>query len=183
MRSSKPEVKEFESTVATVGRCIIFTGPIDTSVVGEFLEQLYRLAETDEPIRIKLMSPGGEVGSGFAMYDAIRGLPIEVITEAYGEVSSMAALVFLAGDRRYVAPECRWMAHRGTIDLGEKEIQTALNRAKEAMVVDERYTMLISERAKMGYDLAKDLVFRECFLDAKSCVQYGIAHEILGNKP
>ncbi len=173
------------STVTTVGRTIILMGTISEGTVGDFFEHLENLTKGKggrAPIKIKICSGGGDVSPGFAIYDILRSIPNEIIMEGYGEVSSIAALIYLAGDIRLISKECRWMAHRGDVDFGKNELGTMINLVKEAEYNDIRYVTIIAERTGQPLIVIQKMVQNETFIDAQQCINLGIAHHIIKDK-
>lgn len=172
-----------DATVLHLGRrTILLAGPLSDSTAASFLAVFFSLAsQNKKPITIKLMSPGGNVESGFAVYDAIRTSTVPVTIEAYGEVSSIAALIFLAGDKRLMSPNCRFMVHHGTADFAG-EFKTIISRMDEAKVRDDAYIFALSDRTQLTLEGARDLVDAEAFFSAGRCLELGISHGLLEEK-
>lgn len=55
--------------------------------------------------------PGGFIDPGMAMYNFLRGIPVPVTTYNYGNVDSVATVVYCAGRRRLATPQCRFLIH------------------------------------------------------------------------
>ena len=54
-------------------RTILFSGEVDKESAEKAIRQLLLLAaDSDDPIRFLIDSPGGDVDAGFAVYDMIR---------------------------------------------------------------------------------------------------------------
>ena len=93
-------------------------------VCGEITEEVSTLAvaqllflESENPkseIFMYINSPGGEVDSGLAIYDAMQYISPEVSTLAFGRAASMGALLLTAGapGKRYALPHCSIMVHQ-----------------------------------------------------------------------
>ena len=54
-------------------RCVMISGEINKDVADDFAERMLVLdSESHDPITVYINSPGGDVDSGFAIYDMIR---------------------------------------------------------------------------------------------------------------
>ena len=93
-------------------RQIELAGPI-ASAVACAARCLLHLQKCDPqaPVTLFINSPGGEVQSGLALYDVMRAISCPVHTVCIGTAASMAALLFVAGDRRDMLPHSRVMIH------------------------------------------------------------------------
>lgn len=67
----------------------------------------------EKPINIVLNSKGGDVHQAFAMYDAIKACPCEVIITATGSCMSAGSIILQAGDIRRATPLTTFMIHDG----------------------------------------------------------------------
>ena len=88
-------------------------GEINAESVYSLTRQLRHLQREDPKAEITMFinSPGGEVSSGMALYDVMRGLSCPVRTVCLGTAASMAAVLFAAGARREILPHGAVMIH------------------------------------------------------------------------
>jgi len=80
---------------------------------GQSVQALFKtiqlqLSKGMEKLCLLISSPGGNVDSGIAICNFLKGLPIEVITHNYGSCDSIAALIFCAGRERYTTTNSRF---------------------------------------------------------------------------
>ncbi len=94
-------------------RTILFTDEVSPESADELITTLWALELEDpsSPIKLCLNSPGGEVTSGLAAYDAIMNLKCPVDTLCIGTAASMASILFLAGRERAMYEHTRIMIH------------------------------------------------------------------------
>ena len=81
-------------------RTVLVFGEIALRLAERVTAQLTALAaESDEPIRMIINSPGGHVESGYTVHDMIRfcGAPVTVI--GTGWVASAGASIFLGAEK------------------------------------------------------------------------------------
>lgn len=104
-------------------KTITIDGEIDDDLADRTLANLHILDQMAGDITILLSSPGGCVSAGFKIYDAIRAAKNHVRIISYGEVASMATIVFQAADtgRRFMTPNSYLMLHEGEGERGGSE--------------------------------------------------------------
>jgi len=162
---------------------IVFVGmPINDTVASSVIAQLLYLQskDPDEPINMYIMSPGGSINAGLAIYDTMQHVSNDVATYCIGQAASMGAFLLAAGTKgkRFALPNVRIMIHQpwggaqGTaadIVIQAEEIirlKGTLNRlyAKHTGQTEER--------------VAKDSD-RDFFMSADQAKEYGLVDEIL----
>lgn len=88
-------------------------------------------------LTIFINSGGGDVEAAFAIVNRIKESPIEITTHAVALVASAAFIVFLAGDKRKMAPSALLMYHQLSADLGDMPLHQ-LKKAVENLERDQR---------------------------------------------
>ena len=159
---------------------LFLVGQIEEKSI-EIIAELFSIsrANSKTPINLFLSSGGGEEDSGFAIFDAIRGIPNEVRIFGYGQVSSIAALIFQAGDKRYLSPNSVYMMHNGsvvindTIDFDKIEELSNFYKAN-----NKRYYAAISGRTGKTDKEIEKLCGDEKFFSATEAVEAGFADSI-----
>jgi ATP-dependent protease ClpP protease subunit len=66
-------------------------------------------------------TPGGIVDPGIALYNVLKGLPVETTMHNVGAVDSVGNAVFLAGKNRFACPHATFMFHGVGFDMGQAE--------------------------------------------------------------
>ncbi|MBO7174153.1 MAG: ATP-dependent Clp protease proteolytic subunit, partial [Spirochaetaceae bacterium] len=81
-------------------RQILLSGEVNKALAEKIVRQLLVMeADSDEPIRIYIDSPGGDVDAGYAIFDMIRFVKAPVYCIGMGLVASAGALILLAADK------------------------------------------------------------------------------------
>lgn len=127
-----------------------------------------------------ITSEGGSMEAAFYAYEVLRALPIGLGTHNLGVVASSANILFMAGNKRFAAPNTGFLLHRtkfpfpgpGTISQGELDVVS-----KNIKSSDDRLVALMAERidkpkAKVGR------WFQEKMRTAEFALEQGIIHEI-----
>ena len=144
-----------------------------------FISELFVLDSiNNNPIKIFIGSPGGDIDAGFEICDTIRLLKSKIITIGMG-FQSMAVPIFMMGDERYLFPHARVMIHLpwGHVMGDEKEIATA---SKQMTRMKERIADLMTDRGatKSRKQIIKDME-KDFWMEAPEAIKYGIAHRVI----
>src|SRR4051794_10708276 len=97
-------------------RCVFIGMPIDDQVANLAVAQLLWLDREDSESEIKMYinCPGGQITSGFAIYDAMQLVKAPVSTFAIGLTASFGTVLLTAGTkgRRYAMPNATIHMHQ-----------------------------------------------------------------------
>ena len=161
-------------------RQIILSGEINKELAEKIARQLLILeADSDEPIRLFIDSPGGDADAGYAIFDMIRFINAPVYTIGMGLIASAASIVLLAApkERRYGLPNSRYLIHQPM--SGMQGVTTEIEiHAQELEKMRRKINQMIAEETgKKAEDVAKD-TDRDYWLDAAEAKAYGLISNI-----
>jgi ATP-dependent Clp protease, protease subunit len=166
-------------------RVVMLGTPVNSQSANLIVAQLLFLDREDPDKRIQMYinSPGGEVYSGMAMYDAMQEISAPVSTVAVGLTASFGTVLLTGGEAgmRYSLPHATIHMHQ---PHGGAQGQTSdiVIAAKE---YDRLKTQLIDIFQKhTGKDyvtLERDLD-RDYYLYPQQAVDYGLIDEVLTRK-
>jgi len=129
-------------------------------------------------------SEGGDVTSGLALYNFLRGISIPITMHNFSSVESIAVLIFLAADNRYTVPIGRFLLHSFQTNFASSsvDIPRLSERARSLDNYMDIYIRCFQERvdsAKKPIDL--ESVFRgdAAIIDATAAIDVGIVHKIV----
>ena len=157
-------------------RNILLSGEIDKPLAASIVGQLlYLEAENDEPIRIFIDSPGGDVGAGFAIFDTIRFVRPRVYTVGIGLVASAGALVLLAAQRKYRVGflNSHYMLHQPLSGMSGVASDIEIH-AREAEKVRQQINAIISKECKKTRAQVERDTDRDFWLNAEEAIAYGL---------
>ena len=166
-------------------RQIILAGEINKELSEKIVRQLLLMESLSatKPIYIYIDSPGVDADAGFAIFDMIRFIKAPVYTIGMGLVASAASIILLAAskERRFGMPNSHYLIHQPL--SGIKGVATEIEiHAKELEKMRVKINKLIAEET--GTDekkVAKD-TDRDCWLNAKESVEYGLISKIAKNR-
>jgi len=165
-------------------RTIILSGEVDKDLAEKVVTQLLLLeAAGDEPIKVFIDSPGGDVDAGYAIFDMIRFVKPEVYTIGMGLVASAGALIILAApkERRLGFPNSHYLIHQPL--SGIRGVATEIEiHAKELEKLRLKLNLLISEETgqditKVGKDTDRDF-----WMNAEESKEYGLISKIIAKR-
>ena len=91
---------------------------IDSYLAEKVIKGLHILEyKSEEPITIIMSNSGGEVESGFAIFDAIKSCKSHTTIIVYGNAYSMAGVVLQAANKRIMTENSRIMLHYGDFHI------------------------------------------------------------------
>ena len=157
------------------------TGTINSDSVYNLCRQLRYLQQQDPKAEITMYinSPGGEVDSGLALYDVMKGISCPIRTVCLGVAASMGALLFAAGDKRDILPHGRVMIHDPLISrtggsaLQLQEVSRNLLKTRE-----ELCAILAQHTGRTQKEIYKKTA-QDSWFTAEEAVEFGLADRII----
>jgi len=168
-------------------RTIFLSGQVDEEQAEKVNRQLLAMerASATAPIVLWIDSPGGEVYSGFGIYDAARFVKPRVITLVAGRAWSMGSVIALAAEKqdRVALPNAKFLIHQPLIggvmrgSVSELEIHT-----RDMAQLKGKLHKLYSERTGTSVDRFAELMERDRWLEAKEALELGLISKIVATR-
>ena len=163
-------------------REIYCTGEIDTESANSIIVQLHYLALEDpgKEITIYINSPGGEVSSGLAMYDAMQAVSCPVKTVCVGMAASMAAVLFCSGAKREILPHARILIHDPVISgsIGGSALKLD-SVAKDLMQTRETMGRILAKHTGHSLEDVLSKTAMNSYFNASEAVAWGLADRVI----
>lgn len=142
------------------------------------------LAQLQEPdvrsaseIVVHLISPGGLVTEGEAIYNALKNTKKKITTQIEGTCASIATLIAAAGDKVIMNKNARFMIHNPQID----GLSGDANKLRHvATQLDQIKTLLINvydQKTSLGKEKLWELYDNETWLTAEQAEEMGFVDE------
>lgn len=168
-----------------VDRIIFLQTPVDDAVAGVVIAQLLFLQMTDpqKDIHLYLMSPGGSVTAGLAIYDTLQFLTCDVNTYCVGQAASMGAVLLAAGTKgkRFALPNARIMIHQPWGGVQGQATDISI-QAKEILRLKDRLNEILAHHTgKDIEEIARD-TDRDRFMSADEAKEYGLVDEVVKSR-
>ena len=165
-------------------RQILLSGEINKTLADKIVQQLFVMeAESAEPVRLYINSPGGDVDAGYAIFDVIRFISAPVTAIGMGLVASAAALVLLATpkERRFGLPNSRYLIHQPL--SGIKGVATEIEiHAREIEKIRSGINALIAEETGRPVEKVAEDTDRDFWMTASEALDYGLISKVLSSR-
>jgi len=166
-------------------RTVIVSGQVNAELAQRVIQQLV-LLDHDSERRITLLinSPGGEVYSGFAIFDTIRFISAPVISVVVGLAASMGSVLALAAPRgsRFCTPNAKFLIHQPLM-MGYQGRAVDLEiQAKEILRDRDRLVTLYAEATGKSPDAISKDIDRDRWMTAEEAQEYGLLDRIIANR-
>lgn len=165
-------------------RTILLSGEVDKELAEKVIRQLLLLeADGDDPIKVFIDSPGGDVDAGFAIFDMMRFVKPEVYTIGMGLVASAGSLILLASPKnhRIGLPNSHYLIHQPL--SGIRGVATEIEiHARELEKLRKKLNHLIS--LETGQDIAKveQDTDRDYWMNAEEALSYGLISKVVSSR-
>lgn len=166
----------------------MLNGPIDDHISNIIISQLLFLESQniEKPIYLYINSPGGSVSSGLGIYDAMQYIKPKISTIVIGQACSMGSFLAQAGAKgeRKILPHARVMVHQpsGGAQGMASDIEISY---KEIQYLKKKLTELYVHHNTVGktFEDFERIMDRDTFMSAEQAVEWGLADEIITERP
>lgn len=162
---------------------IVFVGSgINDQVSNLVVAQLLFLdrEDPDQRIQMYINSPGGQVYSGLAIYDAMQLIQAPVNTVAVGLTASFGTVLLTAGTSkmRFALPNATIHMHQ---PLGGAQGQASdiVIQANEIMRLKKRLNEIFVRHTGQDYATIEKDTDRDIYKSAAEAVEYGLIDQVL----
>lgn len=162
-------------------RTILVCDAIDQEIAERVIAQLMVLdADSHDPIKVIINSPGGHVDSGYAIHDIMRFVKSPVIGIGAGYVASIAVPIMFGADhgRRFSLPNTRFLLHQPSGGAGGQAADIRIE-AQEILKIRQRINELISTETGQDVEKVRKDSDRNFWMSAEEAVAYGLVRKII----
>ena len=131
-----------------------------------------------EPIYLEINSPGGGVAEGMSIINAMERIEAPVVTIISGQACSMAALISITGDKRFIYENSYFMQH-STSDIVGDYIQYIKDRTKFLVEFESRTEKMLREKTKLSKMDIHKIRNGELWLNAEQSLAKGVVDKII----
>ncbi|MCC7429270.1 ATP-dependent Clp protease proteolytic subunit [bacterium] len=185
---AKEEKEDFNPMAKLLkSRVILISEAVDSKLARQVNNQLL-LLEQDDPnkdITVFINSPGGEIFSGFSIYDTMNFIQPRVKTVAAGLCASIAIIILLGGEKgfRYSFPNSRLLIHQpsvhGQIYGQASDLEIA---AKEIIMAREKINKIIADHTGQKIRKVTEDTERDYWLSPEESIDYGLINKVISKR-
>ena len=136
------------------------------------------------PINIYINSPGGEVNSGFSIYDTMRYIKSECRIITTGLCASIATIINCGApkEHRYSMPNGRFLIHQPLIGGHVQGQASDLEiTAREIIKTRQKLNELLAEACGKPVPKLEEDTARDYWMTAEEALEYGLISKIVEN--
>lgn len=162
-------------------RTVFISEEVSSKLSKRIIPQLLWLdAQSDDPIRLFINTPGGSADDGFGIFDVLRYIRSPVNAICTGLNASAGTIILLATpkERRFSLPNTRIMIHQPA-GGGRGKASDLQITADEILKLRKRANELIAEECGQPFEKVERDTNRDCWLSPEEAVEYGLIGKIL----
>jgi len=168
-------------------RTVLLSSDVTPDSAKHIVEQFLILEaeDPDKPITLLINSPGGEVHSGFSIFDLIRFIRPPVHIVSAGLTASIAAVILLAvpKERRLTLPNSRFLIHQplfhGEVMGPASDLEITAN---EIIKTKAHINELIARETGRSLEQIEHDTERDYWLSASEACEYGLVSRVITNR-
>lgn len=166
-------------------RQIILSGEVNKELAEKIVKLLFIMEadSSEKPVYIYIDSPGGDVDSGFAIFDAIRFVSCPVYIVGIGLIASAAALILLSvpKENRFGFENSRYLIHQPLSEMRGVATDVEIY-AKEMENTRLVINKVISEQTGQSLEKVTKDTERDYWLSSVQACEYGLISKIVKNR-
>ena len=187
-KDSNEENEELEGMERKLlkSRTVVISQQVDAKLTAKVLSQLVLLEQEgpDEPITVFINSPGGEIFSGFAIFDMLKFIECPVTTIVTGFAASMGSILSLAADkgRRFCMPQAKIMIHQPLLMGYQGRASECEIQAQEILKTRDHLIDLYAQKTGKNKEEIKKAIDRDNWFTAKEALEYGLIDKVIHSR-
>lgn len=168
-------------------RTIFITGEVNSEMAVKVNRQLIALEKVNPnaPIVLWIDCPGGEVYSGFSIYDTVQFINPRVITVVTGLAASMGSVIALSAEKadRFAFPNSKLLIHQPLIGGAIRGQASDLEiHAKDIIDLKKKMHRLYAERTGTSVDKFVELMERDRWVDPEEAIKLGLISKVISKR-
>jgi ATP-dependent Clp protease protease subunit len=167
-------------------RTVIISQQVDAKLSAKVLSQLVLLEQEgpELPITVFINSPGGEIFSGFAIFDMLKFITCPVTTIVTGFAASMGSILSLAADegRRFAMPQAKIMIHQPLLMGYQGRASECEIQAREILKTRDHLVKLYADQTGKSHEEIKKALDRDNWFTAEEALEYRLLDKVVHSR-
>ena len=163
-------------------RIIMVHSPVEPNMASLIVAELIYLSseDADRDIHMYIMSPGGSIHAGLAIYDTMQYVKPDICTYAVGITASMGTVLLAGGaaGKRYALPSATIHMHQAAGGMEGPATDMEI-MAREIIRLQHLVRGILAKHTGQPMDQIIHDSDRDFWLDATQAKNYGLVDEIL----
>jgi len=140
-------------------------------------QQVLQLPESPK-IHLHINSYGGSVFAGFGSVDYIRNCKVPVVSIIDGCAASAATIMSVVATERYINEHAFMLIHQLSSGMWGK-FEDMKDDMKNNEMLMSKIIKIYEEHTTIPKSKIKDILKRDIWWDAKTCLKYGLVDDII----
>jgi ATP-dependent Clp protease protease subunit len=168
-------------------RTVFISGEVNSEMALKVNRQLLALEKTNPaaPIVLWIDCPGGEVYSGFSIYDTVQFIRPKVITVISGLAASMGSVIALSAEKenRVCFPNAKLLIHQPLIGGALRGQASDLEiHAKDIIALKKKMHRLYAARTGGSEARFVELMERDRWVEPSEAIELGLISKIISKR-
>jgi ATP-dependent Clp protease, protease subunit len=191
--AAKPSSSEEDSTenseVELVNNSIFFYTDVtkqsilslNKSLKKASTDLVYTANSLDIPVpevKLHINSNGGSLLDGFAAVDYVRNCKAPVHSIIEGSAASAATLISVVAKKRSISKNSFMLIHQLSGGMWGK-FESMKDDMQNCNLFMDRINEIYGQYTKIPKNVLKDILKRDIYMDAKTCLKYGLVDKII----
>ena len=165
-----------------------FDGEVSKNSVSRCIGKLTQWSRLDPKCDIEIVfsSPGGSIIDGFELFDFIQNLRNKghhITTGSLGYAASMAGILLMAGDTRWIGHQAWMMIHRAAFGAYGKTFEIE-DEVRFVRRIEERIVDIFTKRSKLTkLKIKRNWDRKDWWISADECLELELVDEIRAMMP
>ncbi len=168
-------------------RIIFVSGEVNSELAVKINRQLLAMerANPKAPIVLWIDCPGGQIYSGFSIYDTAQFIEPKIITVVAGLAASMGSVISLCAEKenRLALPNAKLLIHQpligGVIRGSASDLEI---HAKDIIETKKKLHELYSKRTGTPVATYQELMERDRWIDPSEAIKLGLISKVIGSR-
>ena len=168
-------------------RTVFVSGEVNSELAVKVTRQLLALERVNPtaPILLWIDCPGGEVYSGFSIYDTVQFIQPRVITLVAGLAASMGSVIALSAEKadRLALPNAKLLIHQPLIGGVLRGQASDLEiHARDIIQLKKKMHQLYAKRSGTPEEKFAELMERDRWIDPKEAIDLGLISKVVNDR-
>lgn len=168
-------------------RIVMISSPVDARLAHAVNAKLLALerAKAEAPVYLFINSPGGEIYSGFSIFDTARFIKPRIVTVVTGLAASMGSVIALCAkpEDRFAFPNSKFLVHQPLISggLAGSASDIAIH-AKDLIETKNRIIDLYARETNRTPEDMRKALDRDTWLLPQQAKEFGLIHKVINSR-
>jgi len=129
-------------------------------------------------VKLHINSNGGSLLDGFAAIDYVRNCKAPVHSIVEGSAASAATLISVVAKKRSISKNSFMLIHQLSGGMWGK-FESMKDDMQNCNLFMDRINEIYGQYTKIPKNVLKDILKRDIYMDAKTCLKYGLVDKII----